>query len=344
MVHFNLDPDRANLLNGHFFGLCSSVEEAKLVYLSVPWDVTTSYGEGTAEGPQAILDASYEPEWHDFDFPDIWRVPRVTIPSSEEIQQKNREMRSQAKKVIHHLEKGGDLEDTLIKQELQTVNRACEELNAWVYQQTKQFLEQDKAIALLGGDHSVPFGYMKALAEHYPSYGILQIDAHADLRNAYEGFIYSHASIMERALTIPAIACLVQVGIRDVSRGEVERIQQDKRIIAFDDWQLKNHAFSGITWAAQCQEIVTQLPDLVYISFDIDGLSPEFCPHTGTPVPGGLQFNEAIYLLREVVKAGKTIIGCDLCEVAPGKDEWDGNVGARVLYKLSNFMAASQAL
>jgi agmatinase len=344
MTYLDLDPDDISIVNENFFGFSSSIEEASIIYLPIPWDVTTSYGEGTAEGPQAILDASYQLEWYDFDFPEIWRVPRNTVPISEEIRQKNREMRSHAKKVIQHLENGGDLNDNLITRELQMVNQACEALNHWVYQQTKQFLEQDKAIALVGGDHSVPLGYMQALAEHYSSYGILQIDAHADLRNGYEGFIYSHASIMDRALTISAISSLIQVGIRDVCQGEIKRIQQDRRIIAFDDWQLKDNAFSGMTWGAKCQEIVTKLPNRVYISFDIDGLSPEFCPHTGTPVPGGLKFNEAIYLLREVVKAGKTIIGCDLCEVAPGDNEWDGNVGARILYKLSNFMAVSQGL
>ncbi|MGK7925225.1 MAG: agmatinase family protein [Spirulina sp.] len=343
-MYLNLDPNDISTLNGNFFGFPSNVEEANLIYFSVPWDVTTSYGEGTAEGPQAILEASYQLEWYDFDFPESWQIPRGTVPISEEIQHKNWEMRSPAQKVIHHLENGGDPNDDLILRKVQTINQACGELNDWVYQQTQPLLEQNKAIALVGGDHSVSLGYMKALAERYPNYGILQIDAHADLRKGYEGFIYSHASIMYHALQIPAIERLVQVGIRDVCQGEIELIRQDERIIAFDDWRLKNNAFTGISWAAQCQEIVAQLPDRVYISFDIDGLSPEFCPHTGTPVPGGLQFNEAIYLLREVVNAGKTIIGCDLCEVAPGNDQWDGNVGARLLYKLSNFMAASQGI
>ncbi|MBP0019625.1 MAG: agmatinase family protein [Cyanobacteria bacterium SBLK] len=337
-----LDPNNVSEFNGHFFGLSSSVEEANLIYLSIPWDVTTSYGEGTAKGAQAILEASYEPEWYDFDYPDIWQVPRATLPISSEIAQKNQKLRSLAQKVIQHLENGGTTDDEAIAKELQTVNQASIELNDWVYQQAQQLIKQNKLMGLIGGDHSVPLGYMKALAEHYPSYGILQIDAHADLRNGYEGFIYSHASIMYHALQIPAITHLIQVGIRDVCQAEIELIQTDNRIVAFDDWQLKDRAFAGITWAQQCQEIIAKLPPLVYISFDIDGLSPEFCPNTGTPVPGGLQFNEAIYLLCEVVKAGKTIIGFDLCEVAPGNDEWDGNVGARLLYKLSNLTIASQ--
>ena len=114
-------------------------------------------------------------------------------------------------------------------------------------------------------------------------------------------------------------------------------VKSDRRIVMFDDWQLQVNAFNGVTWADQCQKIIAQLPEKVYISFDIDGLNPVYCPHTGTPVPGGLEFNQAIYLIRSLVRAGKTIIGFDLCEVAPGevRDEWDGNVGARILYKLS---------
>ncbi|NEP51237.1 MAG: hypothetical protein F6K65_21540 [Moorea sp. SIO3C2] len=133
------------------------------------------------------------------------------------------------------------------------------------------------------------------------------------------------------------ISRLVQVGIRDVCEAEMAMVNSDSQVVMFDDWQLKANAYEGITWAAQCHKIRSNLPDQVYISFDIDGLNPSYCPDTGTPVPGGLEFNEAIYLLRSLVQTGKTIIGFDLCEVAPGDvgDEWHGNVGARVLYKLA---------
>ncbi|EGJ29907.1 MULTISPECIES: arginase family protein [Moorena] len=133
------------------------------------------------------------------------------------------------------------------------------------------------------------------------------------------------------------ISRLVQVGIRDVCEAEMAMVNSDSRVVMFDDWQLTANAYEGFTWTAQCHKIISNLPDQVYISFDIDGLNPSYCPHTGTPVPGGLEFNEAIYLLRSLVQTGKTIIGFDLCEVAPGDvgDKWDGNVGARVLYKLA---------
>ncbi|MGK7894905.1 MAG: agmatinase family protein [Xenococcus sp. (in: cyanobacteria)] len=335
--------DDVTVHNGNFFGFSSTLENSKIVFLPVPWDVTTSYGAGTANGPQAILEASYQLDYYDFDLPDAWQIGHATIPINPEIKAKSDRLRSVAKTIIEHLEAGARIQDRDIQQQLLRVNQASEFLNNWVYTQCQDLLVQGKLIGLVGGDHSVALGYMKALAEKHGKYGILQIDAHADLRQAFEGFIYSHASIMYNALELDEISHLVQVGIRDLCAGEMQRIKSDRRITLFDDWQLKDNAYSGMNWATQCEKIIATLPELVYVSFDIDGLAPEFCPHTGTPVPGGLNFNQAIYLIKTLLKAGKTIIGFDLCEVAPGKsDEWDGNVGARILYKLANLMYLSR--
>ncbi|MDJ1173023.1 agmatinase family protein [Roseofilum capinflatum] len=331
------DPNGISVPNGCFFGLPYSLEEAEVVFLPVPWDVTTSYGEGAAQGPQAILEASVQLDWYDFDVPKAWKIPLGTLGIDGEILAENGRMRAIAKQIIEHLEAGGKSDDPAIAPSLAQVNQASADLNDWVYTQSQNYLEQGKLVAVVGGDHSAPLGLMQALGQQYQDYGILQIDAHADLRQAYEGFIYSHASIMDNALKIPQVSRLVQVGIRDVCEAEMERVGGDRRIVAFDDWQLKANAYQGIPWATQCRKIISHLPDRVYISFDIDGLNPTYCPHTGTPVPGGLEFNEAIYLMRSLVQAGKTIIGFDVCEVAPGDtgDQWDGNVGARILYKLA---------
>lgn len=338
-----IDQDDVTIRNGNFFGFPTTIQEAKIIFLPVPWDVTTSYGEVTANGPQTILNASYQLDWYDFDLLDAWQIGHGTVPINPEIRAKNDRLRIISKAVIDHLEAGGDIEDQQIQQNLITVNQASVDLNNWVYTQTKDLLAQGKLIGLVGGDHSIPLGYMKALAEKHGEYGILQIDAHADLRTGFEGFTYSHASIMYNALQLSGITHLVQVAVRDLCEGEIERIERDSRIILFDDWQLKDNAYGGMNWATQCEQITATLPSSVYISFDIDGLNPEFCPHTGTPVPGGLDFNQAIYLIQTLVKAGKTIIGFDLCEVAPGESsEWDGNVGARLLYKLANLMYLSQ--
>jgi agmatinase len=340
----DFDLNGVGIRNGNFFGFPYSLEAAQVVFLPVPWDVTTSYGEGAADGPQTILNASIQLDWYDFDLPQAWQVGHGSVPINDEIRSQSQALRAIAKPILAHLAAGGDLKAAALASNLQTINQACSQLNHWVYSQTQSFLAKGKLIGVVGGDHSVPLGFMQALADKYASYGILQIDAHADLRPAFEGFQYSHASIMDNALQLPAVTHLVQVGVRDLCTAEIQRIQTDPRISLFDDWYLKTEAYQGVSWATQCDKIITTLPERVYLSFDIDGLSPQFCPHTGTPVPGGLEFNQAIYLIQRVVKSGKHIIGFDLCEVAPGPaDEWDGNVGARVLYKLSNLMYLSQA-
>ncbi len=340
------DPDDISRPNGQFLGYPYSLEESQVVFFSVPWDVTTSYGSGAVDGPQAIIDASVQLEPTDYHVPEAWKIGHYTYPIPEEIKRKNYQYRSIAKTVIAYQEQGNSYQDTAIQSELKAVNQASTELNDWVYTETNFLLKQKKLIGLIGGDHSVPYGYIKALTEHYQEYGILQIDAHADLRKAYEGFTDSHASIMHNVLKLSGISRLVQVGLRDFSQGEMEQARKEQRVTWFTDWELKDQAYRGNLWSDQCQQIIDSLPNQVYISFDIDGLSPHFCPHTGTPVPGGLDFNQAIYLIIMLVKSGKKIIGFDLCEVSPNAnnphDEWDGNVGARVAYKLANLMFASQ--
>lgn len=344
---FTVDPDDVSRRNGQFLGFPYTLEQANMVFFPVPWDVTTSYGEGTARGPQTIIDASIQLEPTDSYVAKAWEIGHYTVPVNPEIQAKNDQTREIAKRIIEYQEAGGSDQDSAIQTDLDLVNQESEYLNQWVYQETSSLLKQQKLVGLMGGDHSVPLGYIKALIDHYGEYGILQIDAHADLRNAYEGFRYSHASIMHNVMQSPEISHLIQVGVRDYSQGELEQANQDQRIQWFTDWQLKENLYAGYCWFTQCQEIIATLPQQVYISFDIDGLNPYLCPNTGTPVPGGLDFNQAIYLIEKVVQSGKQIIGFDLCEVSPDLDnphhEWDGNVGARIAYKLANLMFASQA-
>lgn len=341
-----IDPDDISRPNGQFLGFPYSLEESPIVFFPVPWDATTSYGAGTAMGPQAIIDASVQLEPTDSHVPKAWTIGHHTIALNAEIRAKNDKMRQLAKGIIEYQEAGGTCQDQAIQPDLKVVNNASENLNEWVYKETSSLLKQKKLIGLIGGDHSVPLGFIKALSNQYREYGILQIDAHADLRKAYEGFTYSHASIMNNVRQLPNISRLVQVGLRDFSQGEIEQAKADQRITWFTDWKLKEKAYQGYVWQDQCQDIVTCLPNQVYISFDVDGLSPQFCPNTGTPVPGGLDFNQALYLIEMIVKSGKQIIGFDLCEVSPNgnnaNDEWDGNVGARLAYKLANFMFISQ--
>lgn len=239
---------------------------------------------------------------------------------------------------MRNLELGKGLGDAVNSRRLNMVNERSAQLNDKVYDESLRWLERGKVVGLVGGDHSTPFGLICALAEKWGQLSILHIDAHADLRPAYEGFIDSHASIMYNVMTrITAIGTLVQVGVRDQCDAEAEFAGANERIMQMDDYTLAANEFRGMTWHEQCSRIIAGLGERVYVSFDIDGLSPENAPHTGTPVPGGLTFNKAVYLLDMLVQSGRRIVGFDLVEVAPAAgNEWDANVGARMLYKLCN--------
>ncbi len=340
----SFDPSGVGLKNGHFIGLPFDENDAETVLLPVPWDVTVSYADGTATAGENILEASAQLDLHDPDVPDAWKMGIYMRHLDLVWLNRNTELRPLAEQYIDFLENGGQIaQDPQMKEALSEINEACIGLKNWVYQETKALLEKGKRVGIVGGEHSVPLGYLEALAEHHGSFGILQIDAHQDLRDAYEGFTYSHASIFYNALKIKEVKRLVQVGIRDFCEAETDIVNASKgRVKVWTDQQIREEAFVGGSFQATCQRIIADLPKLVYISFDIDGLQPDLCPNTGTPVPGGLTFNEAVYLLKTVVKSGHKIIGFDLCEVGGIDNEWDGNVGARVLYKLCNLMAASQ--
>ena len=335
----DFDPNGIGLKNGHFIGLPFAEDEANIVLISVPWDVTVSYGAGTAFGPENILEESTQLDLFDPEIKDAWKKGIYMRPSDQYWLAKREELRPLAEKYIEFLEEGGSVDDNeSMQQILNLINEASDELNNWVYHDSKELLDQNKVVGVVGGEHSVPLGLIKALSERYADLGILHIDAHMDLRYRYEGFKYSHASIMNNALKESGISKLVQVGIRDCCDQEVELAKNDERVNVFFDYQIQENKFNGLSWGEQCAKIIESLPEYVYVSFDIDGLKPDLCPNTGTPVPGGLEFNEALYLLKLVAQSGRKIIGFDLCEVG-GEGAWDGNVGARVLYKLCNWLA-----
>jgi agmatinase len=267
------------------------------------------------------------------------------LPESEDLRAWNTRAKESAQLVI---EAGGVAPDNAaLRDAAADVNSLCERMNDAVYRTAKQWLEQGKRVGAIGGDHSISFGCIQAHAEKYPDLGILHLDAHADLRNAYEGFTWSHASIMYNVVQrLPGVKTLVQVAIRDMSQEEHQLIEDSNgRIRAWFDSTLQQKQFDGVPWNRLVDEIVSELPQNVYLSFDIDGLDPVLCPHTGTPVPGGLSFPQANALLAGVVRSGRTIVGFDLTEVAPDPEggEWDGNVGARLLYKMIGWMLKSQS-
>jgi agmatinase len=332
------DPDGA-FVGGGIYGLPHSPDEAEVVLIPVPWEATVSYNPGTASAPEAIRRASLQLDLLDRETGRPYERGIALLPIPEDIRRMNAKARSLAGPVI---EAGGPGDDPALREKAARVNDLGEALNAWVYETAREWLARDKLVGVVGGDHSAPFGLIRAVAERHPGMGILHLDAHADLREAYEGFTWSHASIMRNVVArIPNLPRLVQVGVRDYSNGENLLIEESGgRIRTFFDPDLRARLHSGTPWNELVREIVETLPDEVYLSFDIDGLERSLCPHTGTPVPGGLSFAEVSLLLRGVVLGGRRIVGLDLCEVAPdptGRTEWDANVGARLLYKMIGF-------
>ncbi|MFY0594500.1 agmatinase family protein [Roseivirga sp.] len=325
-------------VKGTLFGLPFNTDNAKVVVIPVPWDVTVSYGSGTAHAPMAILAASSQIDYEIPDIPDAWKLGVAMAEIPDVWYSLAKTLRPKAEQYITWLENGStsDLESDM-KNILDEINRECDQLMTYVEQESNYWHKQGKMTVLLGGDHSTPLGHIQACAAREGSIGVLQIDAHADLRNAYEGFKYSHASIMRNVIQNEAITHLVQVGIRDYCKEEADVVTASNgRVVSFYDQHLKAAHYQGINWEKQCNEIVAALPQKVYISFDIDGLDPKLCPNTGTPVPGGFELDQVNFLFMKIKESGRKIVGADLTEVSPGTNEWDANVGARALYNLVN--------
>jgi agmatinase len=340
------DPGAAASEGSGILGLPFTPAEAKVVVIPVPFAATTSYGGGAERGPEAIFHASKQVDLYDIETGRPYEAGIAMLPLPADVLAWHVEARRDAEKIIAV---GGALDgDVELTRALERVDAISSRVNAWVEAETARVLDRGALPAIIGGDHSTPFGAMRAVAQRHPGVGVLHVDAHADLRPAYEGFSHSHASIMHNvASLVPGVARIVQVGIRDLSEEEHDFIRASGgRIVTHFDAQITARAFDGSPWSTIVASIVEDLPREVYVSFDIDGLDPALCPHTGTPVPGGLSFQQANALVSAVAKSGRRIVGVDVNEVVPGPDgdEWDANVGARILYKLVGWMLASNGL
>ncbi len=333
----DFDPNGVGIANGNIFGFPYSEKEASIVIIPIPWDATASYGKGTSNGPKAILDASTQLDFFHPNLEKAYDTKVFMAPISEEWKGINDHCCELSVEYISFLEeRGEEIAMKKFESQIDEINAAHLALKENLKQRCLGLLEAGKIPAVLGGEHSTPLGLIEALNEKYAHFGILQIDAHADLRVAYEGFAQSHASIMDNVLkNCSNMQKLVQVGIRDISEREVNYSHSENRVKTFYDWDLKSEQYAGKTWKNQVEEIISNLPNHVYISFDIDGLRPELCPNTGTPVIGGFDLQEIAFLFFKLVASGRSIIGFDLNEVAPGeKGDWDANVGARALWQL----------
>ena len=340
----NFDPNGVGVHNGRFIGLPFDREEAKVVLIQAPWDVTVSSSSGTCLGPANILESSYQLDLFDDFVEDAWKMGLYLEPQDQTLLDQNKHLRETAETYIEALE--GDQEISLeMIAARNKINLACKDMLSQVEEKCTSILDNKQHFGIIGGDHSVALAGIKAISKKHTHFGILQIDAHMDLRKAYEGFEYSHASIFYNAMQIQEVDKLVQVGIRDYCEEEVVFAKKEKeRIKVYTDTMMQESIFKGANFDQICTEIIDQLPEDVYISFDIDGLMPNYCQNTGTPVPGGLSFAEAKYLIKKLVLSNRRIIGFDLCEVAGSGHKYDGNVGARIAYLLSNYMGKSQNL
>jgi agmatinase len=340
------DPNNVSNPNNNIFGLPTTEDGARVIILPIPWEVSVSYGSGTARAPEAICKASLQIDICDPEAPEAWQQGFYMRPIDRKLLMKSDYLRKEAELFIDYISRGNEVsENQFMRKTLKDVNEGGEFLNQWVYDQTRVLLEKGKLVGILGGDHSAPLGFFRAIGEKHGDFGILQIDAHCDLREAYEGFNYSHASVMYNALNeIPHLIKLVQAGVRDYSGDELAYIKNHPdRLITYFDRDIKSRQFEGETWKSIAEEIVSKLPQNVYISFDIDGLDRKLCPHTGTPVPGGFELAEVFYLFKKVLESGRKIIGFDLVEVGTSDTDWNANVGARALFKLCNLLVASNS-
>ncbi|MGH1342218.1 MAG: arginase family protein [Nannocystales bacterium] len=341
------DEDGAGDPGGSVFGLPYAAEESSVVIIPVPWEPTVSYGRGTALGPATVRAASeqldlYDPELAIHGLARPWVFGLHMLAEDPRVRGWNE---TACRLALPIVEAGGvPAGDPAVAR----VDELGAQLDQWVFGEAAGWHARDRIVGLVGGDHSSSFGAIQAAAAAHDGLGILHVDAHADLRIAYEGFACSHASVMHNVLErVPGVAKIVQVGIRDLSATEARRISEEPRLHTFFDHALRSAA--GQPWEAQCASIVASLPQTVYVSFDIDGLDPSLCPHTGTPVPGGLCFGQAMTLLRVLATSGRRVVGFDLVEVAPPPSgpsgpaqQWDGNVGARVLHRLCGAALLSQ--
>ena len=314
--------DSSEISSG-IFGLPFELEDASLVIVPVPWDFMCSQGTGTASAPVHIFTQSRFVELHDLKLGNIYERGIAMAETMPEIVALVEDARSRL------------ATDKLSAEQLDTFSQ---QLTGFVQQEITHHLDCGRTTGLLGGDHSVSFGSIAAHHQRYPDMGILQIDAHADLRPSLDGMAWSHASIMWHVMEALQPVSLTQVGLRGICSVERNYQQSSDRITAFTDYDIQRHLANSRSWISLCDDIIQSLPSDIYLSLDIDGLEHSCCPHTGTPVPGGLSFSQVMTLLFRIKESGRRIRGFDLVEV--GGHAQDALIAAHLLYPLCGLAKA----
>jgi len=272
----------------------SLLENAKYVLIPVPYDGTSTYVKGADQGPQAIIDASDSIELYDIEL------------DAEGYRE-------------------GIYTDVPIRQ-----NKTPEEMVQAVFERVSHFVKSNKIVGVLGGEHSVSIGSIQAMKAQFPNLSVLQIDAHADLRDSYQDSPYNHACVMRRAQEMGAN--VVQVGIRNVCAEEKPFIVPENMFYAH---QIRHRS----NWM---EEALHRLPGEVYLSIDLDGLDPSILPSTGTPLPGGLSWYQLTDFLTLLFQT-KKVVGFDVVELCPNPSEKSSDVLAALLvYKIINLFSLYQ--
>lgn len=294
-MSFPFDYDHgAPLAFGGALPLTRAFDDCKVVLLPIPLDRTTSYVSGTRNGPHEILQASSHMElWDEEIGADVHPVGIFTLPEME----------------LPFGELGPTMDE---------IRRVASEI-----------LDRDKFLVAIGGEHSITPPLVAAAAARHPGLSVLQIDAHADLRDSYMGTPHNHACAMRRSLEY---ASVTQVGIRSLSTEEAEVVDSLNTTVFYD--------YSMRRDAAWIDRIVETLADTVYITIDVDGMDPAIMPATGTPEPGGLSWYEILSLLRATIER-KTVVAVDVVELSPLPGLMAPNfLCARLIYKMLGYRFA----
>jgi agmatinase len=277
-------------MNSNFGGneVVYSYDNSGIIILPVPYDATSTWIKGADKGPEAILKASVNLEFYD-------------IETDSEAH----------KKGIYTIE---PLE----------ITESPEALVNSVYNKTKFLFEEGKFPVILGGNHTVSIGSIKAAAEFHKNISVLQLDAHTDLRPVYEGSVYNHACVMARA---KEVAPIVQVGIRSMAYEEIQFAEKDRIFYSHELYYNKELYNSAIE----------KLTDNVYVTIDLDVFDPSIMPSTGTPEPGGLGYYEVMHFLKDVIKH-KNVVAFDVVELCPSDvNKSPDFMAAKIVYQLLSY-------
>jgi agmatinase len=268
-----------------------SIQNAKVVILPFGYEGGISYGAGAARAPQAVLEASQQVEFYD-ELLDVepFRVGLATVAEP-------------------------------------AIPASPERMMGLVESETDALLSRDKLVVLLGGDHSISPGYVRALAKRYPELGVIQLDAHADLRDSYEKSPLSHACAMARIREITPHT--LQIGLRSMAAEEARVIKRrDLAVCTMDQWRRGSFNLAAA---------LEKLPDQVFISLDVDVFDWSVIASTGTPEPGGLRWHEALHLL-EIIFESKEVVGWDVVELAHQPHDFNSPfAAAKLIYKMIGF-------